>query len=644
MRPGTLLPMMCTLGPWVLLFLTNAEAKRNGGKKNCMLRVAGVMQSNLTMLHSVPHQTPLQVRSPGATREGPHHYIVGHQDESMLQDAEFHTLVRTKSFGPQVTQESLSNALESIDKRLGNIEDELMEEQGNHSDGNGKDSNTQNPIWSMISGKGKRKKPCVLSMSQEKIVSVTTASLLIAFVAFTMCIVYMMNFPDKQVQSYSAKMMSSVISILCAVLIEKAQFGCFFNGVVIKGIFGGGDWGVGIFLKEFCVNFGIFLLWVMSISVFMKRNRDSHHGMFATNQLLSHEAAFVGIEMIIAPQAELFEMQQDSLGFYPTLGCYLASFAGASVLLLLITRFTGFVRKKVTKREQETLPEAATQQPALPRPGDEVHAQAHGEQHLEDDFTQQPTLGSHAAHSHGEPHWVHESEEAEEECAAILLSLMTRQTILFAILGRVPTKKGDFGMHIRSDFGFLFLAIVVTMVLLNIASRAYYSCEETSWLKPKLVFLKHYLAFTVGWLILSLSRWSVQMAILDKTLMFISNAVALSVPLVLAIILIDFLCDEGWMSENSAIIFISCAALCIGLSWEMAFACSIDTINKETGNSLFSDIAVEVGMCLGLCLLLLPGWKAFVVPKAADPVPIREISRRLTNSTLSITGGADKGP
>merc|ERR1719410_370079 len=220
-----------------------------------------------------------------------------------------------------------------------------------------------------------------------------------------MCVVYMLNFPDPQVQSYSAKMMSSVISILCAVLIEKAQFGCFFAGVVIKGIFGGGDWGVGIFLKEFCVNFLIFLLWMSSISVIMKRNEDSHYGMFAANQLLSHEAAFVGIEMIITPQAELFALKQDMLGFYPTLGYYLASFAGASVLLILISCLMGFMRKRAAKAQPEMSPEALAEQPALPRPGDEVHAQAHGEQHLED-------RSGHGAHGHHKPHWVIESEEA----------------------------------------------------------------------------------------------------------------------------------------------------------------------------------------------------------------------------------------
>lgn len=445
------------------------------------------------------------------------------------------------------------------------------------------------------------------------------ATLLLGFVAFSMCIVYMLYFPDPQVQSYSAKMMSSVISIMCAVLIEKAQFGVFFNGVIIKGIFGSGDWGVGLFLKEFCVNFVIFLLWVISISVFMKRNRDSHEGMFATNQLLSHEAAFVGIEMIITPQAELFELKQDTLGFYHIFFYYLASFAGVSMLLIFMSRTLGFFRKKATMAQPETLPEALAQQHALPRPGDDVHEQAHGEQHLEDDCGH-----GFGAHHHGEPHWVIESEEAEEECAAIILSLMTRQITLFCILGRIPTKKGDFGVHVRSDFGYLFGAIVVTLVLLVIFNKAYLVCENTSWWKPKLIFLKHYLAFTVGWLFLSFSRWSVQTVILDKTLMFITNAVCLSVPLVLAIVLIDFLCDEGWMSENSAMIFISCAALCIGLSWECAFACSIDTIKTLNHSRMLSaDISIEVGLCLGLCGLLLPGWRAFVVPKAASPVPQR---------------------
>eukprot|EP00419_Tripos_fusus_P002352 CAMPEP_0172695608 /NCGR_PEP_ID=MMETSP1074-20121228/27465_1 /TAXON_ID=2916 /ORGANISM="Ceratium fusus, Strain PA161109" /LENGTH=506 /DNA_ID=CAMNT_0013516253 /DNA_START=239 /DNA_END=1756 /DNA_ORIENTATION=+ len=505
--------------------------------------------------------TPLQVTSIGTIREagGPHHHT--------HTDFDINALVGHENNGHPETQASLSNFLEGLnrtlavhlglidnmlDRRLGDIEEELFEERGIDIKGhpnrskNDKEQDHYSPIWSMMVGQGKRKKPCVLDQSQEHIVAVTTATLLIGFVAFAMCLVYMLNFPDEQVQSYSFKMMSSVTSIMCAVLVEKAQFGCFFNQVIIQGIFGSGDWGIGLVVKEGVINFVIFLSWVISISVCMKRCRDSRDAMFAANQLLSHEAAFVGIEMIITPQAELFDMKQENVGYTWMLVLYAASFAGSSLLLIALFWMTAWMRNRVTKAEQLATVEATAQHPAVSGPGDETHEheaneQAHGETPTEDDCGH-----GFGAHHHGEPHWVIESEEAEEECAAIILSLMTRQMTLFCILGRVPTKKGDFGRHVRSDFGWLFGAIVIAMVLLVIVNKAYYLSQDTSCWKHKLVFLKHYLAFTVAWLALSFSRWSVQMVVHDKTLMFITNAVGLSIPLVLMIVLIDFLCDDGW--------------------------------------------------------------------------------------------------
>jgi len=643
MEPGASLLRWCAYGHWACwwlpLLLTLAGAKRNTvNKQPHQLHIAGPNHS-MAILSFVPHKPALGI-SPLVSSLGVLH-----------EDVDIHAVAHNVSTEPPITQafmsdfftglnRSLFTHFSDIEARLGIIEEELLDgvsgEKGGNRSEDGQDEEHRSPIWEMMGGtgiKGKKKK-CTLDKSQEHIVTVTTASLLIGFVAFAMCLVYMLNFPDPQVQSYSFKMMSSVTSIMCAVLIEKAQFGCFFNGVVIQGIFGSGDWGIGKFIKEFLVNFVIFLLWVVSISVVMKKNKDSHQGMFAANQLLSHEAAFVGIEMIITPQADLFAAKQADLGNPLILVCYLSSFAGSSILLVAVFRLLEHFRHKAVQAEKDAAAEALAQQPVQPGPEAATLEQAHDEQ-----FEEHDEHGFGAHHDHGEPHWVIESEEAEEECAAIILSLMTRQIILFCILGRVPTKKGDFARHDRPDFGFLFGAIIITLVLLIINGKVSTSFQETCWLKHKLIFMKHYLAFTVGWLVLSLARWSVQTVVMDKTLMFITTAVGLSVPLVLTIVLVDFLCDEGWISENSAMIFISCSALCIGLSWECAIASSIDTINKVTGDSLVSNIAVEIMLCCGLCLLLLPGWKAYVVPKACAPLPKRESARM---SMLQIIGIADK--
>eukprot|EP00443_Scrippsiella_acuminata_P093450 CAMPEP_0115521768 /NCGR_PEP_ID=MMETSP0271-20121206/79724_1 /TAXON_ID=71861 /ORGANISM="Scrippsiella trochoidea, Strain CCMP3099" /LENGTH=139 /DNA_ID=CAMNT_0002953025 /DNA_START=86 /DNA_END=501 /DNA_ORIENTATION=- len=59
--------------------------------------------------------------------------------------------------------------------------------------------------------------------ASEKIVGRTIASLLLAFMVVGAGLLYLLNYPDEQVQNYAIKLVSVVFSIFAAVLLEKFQ-------------------------------------------------------------------------------------------------------------------------------------------------------------------------------------------------------------------------------------------------------------------------------------------------------------------------------------------------------------------------------------------------------------------------------------
>mmetsp|Transcript_4955 Transcript_4955/g.15076 ORF Transcript_4955/g.15076 Transcript_4955/m.15076 type:complete len:644 (-) Transcript_4955:44-1975(-) len=493
-------------------------------------------------------------------------------------------------------------------------------------------------------------------IEEERVIASTTACLLLGFVAFVMCLLYVVNFPDPQVQNYAFKLISECISILCAVLVAKAQFGNLFQEMVVHKLVGDGNWGFGGLLKEFTIDVFIFAVWIGATSVLMKRYQGSHLNMYAVKHLFSHEAAFVGIDMLTSPQGQLArQLQGAEVGYYSMVLFYLLFLIGSTIFLFAMQRLSEYCRAAAVRRESER---TAVEAEAEAEAEAESEARAEGEgpgggaAGGQCEGTGGGAAGSrgeaepgaaaagagegHAAHQEGsgegedELHWIMESRESEDESFAIITSLLARQLILVSITGRIPKLKGDFGEHTVHEF-FLLISTLVCLVGALVFSMRIASAHVEGGAEGEGRLLSHRSAefvqlttsFLVGWCSLSLCRWCVQTVIHEPTLMFIGAAASCSFPLILFIILIDFLCDEHWLSDASAVAFIQSAGLVVGLSWEKAFASAIDTINDIHNGSVTSMITIEIGLCLGLCAVILPGWRTFIVPRAAAPVPPR---------------------
>jgi len=444
-----------------------------------------------------------------------------------------------------------------------------------------------------------------------RMVATTTAILLMFFVAFMMCIAYMLNYPDPQVMSLSYKLISACIAILCAVLVEKAQFGKFSNYVVIGMVLGDDIHQIHNELELFCVNLVFFLFWVVVLSVALKVNNHSHETLYAIRLFVSHEVAFVGIHMLAGPQERFsLRIKRAEWGGAVVRLFHFGYIWGVMGLLSLISLLGNFARTKVHP------------------PSNPSERNADGAA-LADGHTEQ-------SHQTWPEMWKEEASEGEDEATAIILSFLTRQSILLCITGRIPTVKGDFGVHPDQCFGTLFGSIFISLALLVLMKKMVDGNEMHESEQHHVPSIRErfaqswvsYLAFLVSWQTLSLCRWMMQRMIKEQTLMFVTTAGWVSFPLIMAIIGFDFLSDEGWLHDNTALVFIECSGLIIGISWEKAFAMAIDTINHAHVGSVSACIITEMCLCGGLCALLLPGWRWYICPVACKPIPERDRRRQ----------------
>lgn len=360
----------------------------------------------------------------------------------------------------------------------------------------------------------------------EKLVGLVVAMLLLGFVTFDLCILYMVNYPDAQVRSYSYKMVSQCLSILCAVLLQSIQMGFFKEFLLLQWIMGikpegheledellnqehaeelaHGHIPFGQEAAMFVVSFLLFICWFVLITYLSRKHRGNHDSLFAVNALVSHAAAFVFIHA--------FSNLQENLaigdGKHWRKSNYLLAPLFCMGLLRLLTAFSGYVREYYLAPEasekHEPAPAASKSPPALPTIAEADAAKEEDLQQSEaeasnveanadeaqaasstgagseetkldsnpeavtepsDAVAARPSL-TDMSHGHDAEDWREHVAEAEDEMCAIAIAYFIRQASLMFICGRVPFEDGDFEEHTDEMFHYFILTIFVWVVFL----------------------------------------------------------------------------------------------------------------------------------------------------------------------------------
>merc|ERR1719265_1051234 len=154
---------------------------------------------------------------------------------------------------------------------------------------------------------------------------------------FNMSVLYLTNSSDDQIRAYSYKVFSLILAIFCALLIEKAQHHCVI-GVVnnLVGDHAGND----------AVMVLIFIPWYLGISVSCKKFEHHPAYLYSVSEgIITHVAAFVGIEMLADPQRHIGQQISDSVG---PAGVF-AFYAGTLVLIILLTVMLNMITSRIRK-------------------------------------------------------------------------------------------------------------------------------------------------------------------------------------------------------------------------------------------------------------------------------------------------------
>jgi len=409
--------------------------------------------------------------------------------------------------------------------------------------------------------------------------------------AWDMFLLWMLLSPDPQVRSYSVKTISSCMAIFMALSIEHAELGLVVNG---------------FHMKKLCTV--LFLLHWVLIPVITWPLRGSHVNFAAAVHILAHVTAFLGI----CACNQLFSLVRvATAGFSPAVVIGIQFFLllklaiAARVVVLLTSKFL---------RRQINVP-------------DEPHAQ-HVEAH-------------HSSLTEAE--YLEEVEEANIEAACILVSYLAKNWIVSSLLlwcqfdyGKLS--EGDVMLMKQSEGFLLFITylsaatLAIYGILAILQGAAPYILHHHGY--------KHYLTllnFTTAWTSAALIKWLVCFFLVEETCIRVTGAVFCTILGCLLLIVVDKLADFSLIGEAEAEALVRTFGFMIGCSWEKAFAAASHEIvhhlsHWDLVNHEFFDNEDQVLISIVTVLVILPGWRYLVLPKALQPTPPRSTKEKHAES------------
>lgn len=236
--------------------------------------------------------------------------------------------------------------------------------------------------------------------------------------------------------------------------------------------------------------------------------------------------------------------------------------------------------------------------------------------------------------------WHHECEESEDEAMAFCLGLLISQVIRFCLVGKLPPIAGYPKYKTYSQVKAL-LVIALTLGVVGVAFdflrhhlRHQRSRHHFSGLKGKVVrlvermssTLQQVLAFTMGWCLVFWGKWMFYFTQSNSHALVRSNKMLGSMALTVlfscvcyAMIIIVFIVTSRKELRRSAQCLRSILegfVLCMGFYWEKLFFEALDGIQPREHTE--NGIQTFVLMTFIICVLLLPAWSWYILPKGLE--------------------------
>lgn len=393
--------------------------------------------------------------------------------------------------------------------------------------------------------------------------------MLLAAVAFVMSIFYLVNHPNKHIQGYTWKIISMTMSIFCAVLL----YGMVHLLLVDAFSYFRGSHPTEAQIAY--IHLGSFLVLWVCLQACLWLLQGNMEDMKALSTILAHLVGFAAMYGFAGLQS--LEFVRDS--YVKVVGVIVL----ALVVGLMLSAVASFVREKIASADGVV--------------------------------------------SETEEEWEEAVEEAEDDAGCLCIGFIIMQSIRMFITGHMQPIEAHHEQAYRNPAQIMVLAIicVALTVVVFFGTSVINKLDQPG---SKGIFHKaakfwhHVFGMTLAYCLVYLGEWMFKMVSFDGP--------RISASMIVAIVMTFFSCMCTFTLNHIAVwrnlkpkalrSLIMAFGLLVGFLWERAFDIALIVVAEQPNIPLSHGWAATVLTVL-LVGVVLPAWKAYIMPLAEDDSP-----------------------
>jgi len=222
-------------------------------------------------------------------------------------------------------------------------------------------------------------------------------------------------------------------------------------------------------------------------------------------------------------------------------------------------------------------------------------------------------------------------QEAEDEYIGLTLGLLVSLVIRFAIIGKLPPLKGDPMVKQPWDVVALAGACLATGILIILFCSLRWSlASDLRGLVPKVdrlcSIVTSVLSMTLGWCLLSAAEWGYWCSTSDEGLGLGGKMTArVVVALTMSALTLVGIYTKLWITDKLPInmntlrgtSMVQFFGLLLGLSWKAVFKEALSSLSMQWAAGPMRTL-VDGGLSIALCLFVMPPWALYIIPPVLD--------------------------
>lgn len=235
--------------------------------------------------------------------------------------------------------------------------------------------------------------------------------------------------------------------------------------------------------------------------------------------------------------------------------------------------------------------------------------------------------------------WIEQVQEVEDECSAIAVGYLIKETIEVMILQQCSMGE-DYSAPRKREVTMMFTSCGLSF-LLQIGIGRWLSNSPRGDLsfcplrRRSVEFLHGLLTAAGGWMLLCGIRMLCSRVIPQHACQYAAASMFMALACGLLLLVFHHLEQKNIVFARTSEDLISCVGMATGFAWERAWGGAIhsvvhDGLVKEFGHF---ELLLETLLCLATSALMLPGWRLYILPPALAAAAADEDSQEVSGET-----------